>query len=519
MAFNTKEQEIIKYGKANGKSRQEVEQAITNYRTGIVKTPTPTQTQETGFISEVGKSFSERGKKVSESISASESKGTVGGALQSGFNIAGQFAGGALDIIGAGVNALAPEVVKKTVSTFSNKVADLAIQNPTILEGLNAVNEGVDKYQIWKATNPEDAKTLEGAVNIALLLSGSGAESKAMKSTAETTGKLAVGVEDSALQALKVASDVKQKLIKFVAPEADDMTKTILKESQPADIDKFVKLQEVASKDPRAITPYEYIGDQMSNATKILQKELENTGKLKSEFVGGTRGLESFESKTLLNNLNSLKNSKTLLEKGDISTIDKIISQAKNIKTVGSADKFIDDIQGMIYKGNKDMTIPVGSTLDKQLRGIIGTVNRELKSVLPKEYSTLNARYSNLLKTTNTLNNALGEVVEGISTRGGSLVKQFFSPNGRKAKELFGYIKVNTGIDLAKDATLARYIMELYGDPRVRTLLGGEIPTSVSGIMNKIVDFAVEKTGLGKGIQEAQRTGAIKKAKTLTQPK
>ena len=28
MAFDTKEQEIIKYGVANGKSRQEVEQAI-----------------------------------------------------------------------------------------------------------------------------------------------------------------------------------------------------------------------------------------------------------------------------------------------------------------------------------------------------------------------------------------------------------------------------------------------------------------------------------------------------------
>ena len=36
MSFNDKEQEIIKYGVANGKSRQEVEQAIANYRAGIV---------------------------------------------------------------------------------------------------------------------------------------------------------------------------------------------------------------------------------------------------------------------------------------------------------------------------------------------------------------------------------------------------------------------------------------------------------------------------------------------------
>lgn len=48
MAFNTKEQEIIKYGLQNGKTKEEVTQAITNYRSGVVTQPKP-QTQEEPF--------------------------------------------------------------------------------------------------------------------------------------------------------------------------------------------------------------------------------------------------------------------------------------------------------------------------------------------------------------------------------------------------------------------------------------------------------------------------------------
>lgn len=48
MAFNTKEQEIIRYGLQNGKTKEEVTQAITNYRSGVVTQPKP-QNQEEPF--------------------------------------------------------------------------------------------------------------------------------------------------------------------------------------------------------------------------------------------------------------------------------------------------------------------------------------------------------------------------------------------------------------------------------------------------------------------------------------
>ena len=55
-------------------------------------------------------------------------------------------------------------------------------------------------------------------------------------------------------------------------------------------------------------------------------------------------------------------------------------------------------------------------------------------------------------------------------------------------------------------------------DSRANTLLGGNIPTSVNGIINKVIDFGVEKAGVGKKLQDMQRAGAIEKAKDLTTP-
>jgi hypothetical protein len=491
---------------------------------------------EKGFFGRVGDDLSKRFSNVKDSIKVASDKGLGTGTepvestkaqVQAGFNIAGQGAGAILDVIGEGIKTVIPGAVEKGLGDLSNKIAEVVTQNPRVLAGLQAINSGVDKYTEWKLANPEDAKSLEGAVNIAQLL----VPGKANKIGSETgvIEKKVVGLlksgEDKFNRVVPdfegvTGKEFQQKLVDFVAPEADDATKTILKESTPEDIDKFVTIQEAASRDPRAVTPYETIGDTMAKATKELTDQMKVIGEKKREIIKPLAyGLDKFDASSFIDDLTSLKNSKSTLETGSKATIDKIITAAKDVKTKGAADKFVDDIQDMIYSGNKQMTIPQGSALDRQLRGALGKLNNALKDSLPKEYRALNTKYSNLIKATGKLNRSLGEVVDGISTRGGSLVKQFFSPNGRAAKQLFEYIKANTGIDLAKDATLAKYIMELYQDPRVNTLLGGNIPTSKSGILSKGLDLVVEKTGLGKKIQEKGREAAIRNAKKITQKK
>ena len=102
--------------------------------------------------------------------------------------------------------------------------------------------------------------------------------------------------------------------------------------------------------------------------------------------------------------------------------------------------------------------------------------------------------------------------------RGASLIKQYFSPSGSKAKEIFDFIKKETNgeVDLAKDATLAKFAGELYDDANVSSLLGGlkSVPTTVGGIATKIV----EKLG-GERVSNAMRASTVRKAKTKALPK
>lgn len=318
----------------------------------------------------------------------------------------------------------------------------------------------------------------------------------------------------SKIKNVSVLPNARQKIIDFVSRDPDVKTATILKETKPEKLNQYVEIAKQASTDPRKLTPFEVVGDKMSEVTKKLSKMKDEIGKQKSSYMEGLRyGFDSFDTKPFIQKVNSLNND--INANGDRKILKEIIDRAKEIKTKRSADKFIDDIQERLYKGNRDMTIPSGTTLDKRLRSIVGEMNTQLRNSLPKEYGQLNAKFSNLSKVVSSLNTSLGEVVDGVSTRGSGLIKQFFSPNGRKAKELFEYIKKTTGVDLAQDSTLARFTMELFDDPRARSLLEG-IPTSPSGIIQRGVDFVADKTGLTKGFQNTLRESQIRKAKNLT---
>jgi len=449
-------------------------------------------TQEPSYLSRVGSTFKNN---FSESLQSQKASmdGTMN-PFSAGANIAKNATSAILSPLTEAINPILKPVVENTIAPVTNAI----IETPPVQGFIDIMSK---KPELSGAI----ADTLETGLNVSGIVSAA----SGVRSVVDAASKLRIPTVPGG----GAFTNIKQKLIDFVAPDADEATQTMLKKSTPAEIDKIAKIQEAATKNPEAITPYEYIGDKMAQATKQLDSQRKAAAVQKSTIINKAKyGLEEFSKQTgeIILKVRRL---------GEGPVVKFFIEKLKTVKNKLQADKIIDELQDTLYRGNRDMTIPSGSSLDKQLKGLLGEYNTSLKASLPKSYAVLNAKMSNLNKVVNSLNRALGEVVDGVSTRGGSLVKQFFSPNGRKAKEIFEYVKNNTGIDLAKDATLSRYIMELYGDPRVNTLLGGGIPTSVSGVTNKIIDFAVEKTGLGTGIQNAQRAGAINKAKTLTQPK
>jgi hypothetical protein len=127
--------------------------------------------QQEGFVSRVtgrlGDIFSTRASNFMEGVERQSAGEQT--ALESGFQFTGQVAGATLDMIGLGLQELfrlAPEKVKETVGDVGKQF----IESPIGQAGINALSQGVEAYQSWKAENPREAANLESIGNIASLL-------------------------------------------------------------------------------------------------------------------------------------------------------------------------------------------------------------------------------------------------------------------------------------------------------------------------------------------------------------
>lgn len=526
MAFNTQEQEIIKYGIANGKTKQQVSEAISNYRLGIVPTPaTPTETP-----------------KPTEPSLSSKLGSTAQDFVSGVKDISGRVASGETNPVSGNI-----QLMGNVAETGLKGVGNVLTSTPVVGESIKAVaqpiGEGIKVFQGWLENNPtfqkvvtsdtaqkvasvldahpdiaRNAEAVNNIVNAVLTVKGglqAGATAKNIAVTADNLTKEIPSLSSS------LPKDFTQKAVDLISADPEAKVATILKESKPQDVTKFIDIAKKASVDPRVATPFEVVGNNLADTTKVLESKLKEIGKAKSDIIQPTReGLSPFKNETtpLIEKLNSLKNNFSEIDKGQKSVVSAIIKDAKTISTKLDADKFIDKVQNALYTGNRDMTIVQGSALDKQLRGLIGEYNNSLKASLPEAYGNLNKQYSDMVGTLNTINNSLGDIVEGVPIRGASLIKQFFSPSGSKAKEIFDFVKKETNgeVDLAKEATLAKFAMELYGDTRARSLLQGisDIPTTIPAITSKVI----EKIG-GDKLQNAMRESTIRKAKEITSPK
>lgn len=509
MAFNEKEQEIIRWGLQNGKSKEQVTEAITKYRAGTPSNQVPAQ--QSTFKDRIVSDIKERGVNVVEAI---KGEGEFAGQspVQRGIEATAETFGA----IPSTVSNVLPEPVRNVMEKIGDKIG----------EGFEAVAEKLGDTKLFKeAVESGDTGKLEeilSSVTAGGEIAGSilAVEGGMKSGKAVTTGAqkvrdtIAKNTEELFIKVPKLGnvSGAKERLSNFFSRDLEGKAATILKETPTEKFDSYMKIAEEAVSDPRKLTPFEAVGDKAVEATKQLQNQIKSLSQQKKTIISKAKvGLEDFSKQT----------GTTILDVrravGESKIGAQVINKLKKVKTKLDADNTIDDIQDMIYKGNKDMTIPVGSAEDKALRGIIGKYNSALKEALPKSYATLNDEISSRIKVVGSLNKALGEVVDGVSTKGSGLIKQFFSPSGRKAKELFEYIKENTGVDLAQDATLARFTMEMFEDARARALLEG-IPTSTGGLMKTAVDFVVEKTGAGKKVKDALDQATAKKARRLTIP-
>lgn len=525
MAFNDKEQEIIKYGVTNGKSRQEVEQAIANYRAGIVpkkKVETvPVQTEpslgsklvdraktagkEALNVATLGAS-SLSGQDVQEAMQSPEQGGLV--ALQA-FNRAFQApaeiakaAGGAIgDVVGAGLQATG---LDKAIGEAVAPVVKPVVQS----EGAKLLAQNFNKLP---QQTQDYLKTLPDIANLI-----------GLEAIPSVVSKVAIKpvISTSAFDAIKGSSgNLTSKALDFISNDPGAKVETILKRATPEELDNYLAIAERSAQSGEAKSVFEAVGDKMAETTKTLKTKLDGIGAAKSEVMAKNGNID-FTSQTspLVAKLEDIMKSFTEIDKAQAPIVDKFIADAKNIKTAAQADTFIDKAQDALYTGDRTMVLPSGSALEKRLQKIIGEYNSSLKKAVPTEYASLNEQYAKLVEALTTINKSLGDTFEGVPLRGSGLIKQYFSPAGSKTKEIFEFIKKETNgeVDLAKDATLAKFAGQLYDDPNVNSLLGGikDIPTTAGAVISKVV----EKVG-GEKVTSALRQSTIRKAKSSTSPK
>lgn len=122
MAFSKQEQEIIQYGIKNGKSKEEVVQALANFRAGITVPQPDTSTQDTqtepSFLDRAGESVTRRGDTASRAI-AGEGEFAGQGDISRGFQASAEVATAPLEV---GFQAL-PKPVREGLKVAGDVVA------------------------------------------------------------------------------------------------------------------------------------------------------------------------------------------------------------------------------------------------------------------------------------------------------------------------------------------------------------------------------------------------------------
>lgn len=442
--------------------------------------------------------------------------------VSAGLRFWGAGAGLVGDVIGAGIQKVAPGVTEK-IGEVAGKV----------METQPAQNI-LSSYQDFKMKYPEAAKDLEATTNIlSLLPAGKGAQ-VAGKAAVAGTELAEQGARNTLVGASKIASKVSDKTSDFIT-KLDPGVNTVL--SKPTTrLDQLTKYESAAKEallDYSKPTPLELAGKEAENALSALNSKLKiyaqgkkaiseslssfNTGKLVDNARSNMRrllndraGLSFTYSGKFKNAANRLSAVSDPTDLKLIKTVDWKLSQIAKNPTFQRVDDGIDYLQDLLYKRKGISAVPVNKKVEGIIKETIGELNSQLKKIGGKEYSGFNSAYSKTKHNFDLLNKALG--IDG--NKGASLMKQLFSPSGTAPRKLFSFIKEKTGIDLVDEATLAKFAMENVGDVRQASLLEQVLKGSVPSSSRSLIELAAERTvnklqdpiGKAKRILESKKT-------------
>lgn len=508
MAFSDKELQIIKWGRENGRTREQVEGSLTRFRTGIGPKPQPV-VEKIGVIPETIGDIKEtftgavedvtRGIETAEQVRERVERGettplagtlqTIGAGLRAGAGVVGQA------VLGVG-KALLPQRAEGRVA----EVVGAGVES--ILER-DFTQEAIQRFQEL----PEE--TRRNVVAVGGVIEGLGTAF----GFGPVVSKFRTTISDIAQRSLRASDDVFTKArqavpsfegvniqrvneaikdVRLKISDVDPQVETILKRSNFDEVNNYFQRARVAKADPAKGTPLELAGNKAEGAfdlisgarTKAIQGKKSILDAVATQrvsgnvindvFAGGAKNMdERFGARIDTKGNVTQSTGRTLtLDKADQKLVNEYFGRLNTLgvsPTVRQVDDFVDWAQGQLYKQSKTLSTleAAGKPVVGELKRMTGDLNTRLKTAVGGGYGEVNARIARLIELQDELSRALG----ADARKGGGLIKSLFSPTGGNTRRIFEEIRQETGIDLFKEATLARFAMDTVGDVRQKSLL------------------------------------------------
>jgi len=554
MAFNDQERQIIEWGKTNGKSQDEIAQAVFRHRNNL---PGPSQMQEVegpGIGERVGEVIAERGERVHEAITG-EGEFAEMGTTARGFRAAGE---AALAVPSVAI-AAAPEPVRKglgKVGEFFQKGFTALTDKIASTELFSEIGRLEAEGHISRETTPELYRTrdalniMQGAGEVAdVALMGQATATGLQKGVDVTRAgvqKVKGIVERGAHSAVQQASGLREKARAVLGGKAvDPKLKTSVQRSfdiDPADprflhgtadrmddvlatYDDYFKKSAAAIDDITADPAVSIVGEKIGNAFDDVVEQRRAVGKVMGDElkkIGGTKANVLSVQDDFVRNLDDAgliydkvnrtvrtTTRQTAMSADDVRLLEKYAQELQKLgskPTVGELDSFMKRIDGEIvsYKGSKGIIQTTNG--ERIIKGSLAQMRDQFDPVITnnpalKAYSDARSAYADY---SNFIEEGVGHL--GKYTQAGDYAKdasiakssvQSILNSGKKdwlikLEELTGYRALD-------DSVLALQAMKDAGDFRgvslLETMADGAIPASRSGLMNKVMEYVLEKGG------------------------
>jgi hypothetical protein len=391
MAFNTQEQEIIKWGLANGKSKEDVTQALTNFRTGIVPQKKEVVATEPSFLENLKTDILNRADKVGAIQARPETS-----ILEKGVQTFGQGAGAAANVIEKTVEEIPG--VKQAFGAIGSGINWLATSDLSPIKKLGgvigeskALQEAVKLYD----TDPNFKDSVDAVANIARLGGDVQMAADAVNLTKNFTSKIKTKIEPT-------VAGVKTSL-----ENAGNATKQISGEVIP--------------------TADRIINEEVTKALQLNAADVRNIEASTGNVVGRFMADNNLIGNNLIDTQKLVKNFFDTNYSSVRSEIEKVATKYKPTE---------------IPRYKQALT-----ELKSQIEGVAGQENKlsEIDTLLKKKTVLLNnvQRVKELVDDTYNLYKVTGDVKEGVAKQGFAQIRSEMKNFIEKE------VKTNTGADIS----------------------------------------------------------------------